>query len=216
MKRMVLDSSLLHLKGYAPKKGVPIKNRGIQAPSSKEPRKVATPSKPFFKVYSKEGDFNTKSKDFALKHFPPGIANGVIRYECTIKNRQHRAYLGIEAYSEIYDFLDKVDLQSVCVDLMSKYFKRNPRMTMNTEELKFSDKMLVGFIELSIELGATDIQIKNKFDELLEEAHPNTRTKWRKKYHELTSTISEKSKEIMVANTRNSTDFYKNLGIDVS
>lgn len=139
-------------------------NSGIWAPktpSNIKPRDYATPSKPYVKFYDKQIDFETKSNVFA-KHFNLiEQSKNIVRFECTIKNAQHKKLLKITNLKTIADLLNS-DLQTIAKDMFRRYFEK--RKFVKSKEDTPMDKVLIDLINIAISQGADKETIFKAFD----------------------------------------------------
>lgn len=179
LKRNILKTAINPLYFHTANK---FNNSGIWTPTKKEPRKQATPSKPFIKLYSKEIDFTYNSYKFANKYFKPQDYQDLIRFECTVSNYQHKRKLGLDKKPTISDLLNS-DLQPIIKDIAMEYFEK-PKYTKNTG-LKPMDKVLIDSINLLIENGTSKHKIHDLFNRY--DVSPKQRRRLLEKYQELYS-----------------------------
>lgn len=184
-------------------------NSGIWTPTRKDPRKQATPKKPFIKFYSKELDFLHNSTQFAKAYFKHKDFKDLIRFECTVKNNAHKRRLGINKMPTFIEFLNS-DLQLLGKQIFSEYFKKTK--FVKSTDLKPMDKVVIDLINMNIDLGATKTQIQNLFDRY--DVNPKARQRLLKKYHELYSneTINKKKLEA----NQISRNVFEFLGVDLN
>ena len=156
-------------------------NSGIWTPTKKDPRKQATPGKPFIKFYSKEKDFTFNSNKFARSYFKPIDYKDLIRFECTIKNAQHKRELGLNEIPTFIEFL-KSDLQLLSSNIFSRYFERL-KTTRISGTMTPHEKLLIGLINRMIEAGIPKTEIIKEFNR--KDVSPKARQRLVKKYQKL-------------------------------
>jgi len=183
---------------------------GIWTPTKKDPRKQATPTKPFLKFYSKEKDFQYNSTKFAQKYFKHSQFKDLVRYECTIKNTQHKRRLGVDKLPTFWSFLNS-DLQFLGKTIFSEYFKKAKFVKSNTN-IKPMDLIVIDMINDLIDRGATKTQIQNYFNRY--DVSPKARQRLLKKYNELYSQELIKKKKLEANQV--SRNVFEFLGVDLN
>ena len=183
-------------------------NSGIWTPTRVDPRKQATPSKPYVKFYSKEADFRYHSHKFANKYFKPKDYKGLVRFECTIKNSQHKKRLSLDKPTFL-DFLES-DLQLIAGQIFREYFTelKKTRIAGMTP----TEKVLIDLINLSAEKGATKAEIHKIFDR--QDIGKMARQRLLKKYDNLYQ--SEELNKTKLEANRITEDVMKTLGVDLA
>jgi hypothetical protein len=154
IKKSVLDARLVHTTNS-------LNNSGIWAPSQRDPRKQATPSKPYIKFYSKEKDFTYNSKQFADNYFVPEDYKDIVRFEATIINAKHKTRLGIQSGNTFHEFLE-LDLQLLCRNMFNEYLNK-PKLIKATG-LKPLEMIIVNAINKIIDQGGDKNDIYEIFD----------------------------------------------------
>lgn len=206
LKENILRSAVEPLHFHTENKS---ENSGIWTPTRKKPREQATPSKPFIKFYSKEIDFAYKSTEFASKYFKYEDYKEIVRFECTIKNTQHKKRLGVNEKPTFEEFL-KSDLQFIARQIFGEYFKK--AKVLRISKMKPMDKVIIDSINLNIELGASKTEIQKLFDR--HDVNPKARQRLLKKYHELYNS-DEINKTKLEAN-QISKNIFEFLGVDIN
>ena len=184
-------------------------NSGIWAPTRKKPREQATPGKPFVKFYSKEADLTYHSYKFARTHLKPADYKDLVRFECTIKNAQHKRKLSLDKKPTFIQFL-KTDLRLIASSIYLEYFKK--LKTNRISSMTPTDKAFIDLINLSIENGASKSDIHKIFNRY--DISPKARQRLLERYQKLYST-DKINKDKLQANevTRN---VFELLGVDVN
>lgn len=179
-------------------------NSGIwtpKTPTSVKPRNFATPSKPYIKFYSKQIDFQYKSKLFADKFNLHNQAKDIVRYECTIKNHKHKELLKINELKTLGDLLNS-DLNKIASDMFRRYFERCK--FVKSKSYTPMDYVLINFINDLIEAGRTEEQIFEHFNNV--PSSRKSKANLRKKYFELRRS-NKIDKELLEANEISSNVF---------
>ena len=73
-----------------------IKEKTNQGIEFSERKTTSFCSNPFFKIYHKELELNNNSSEFADKYLSEIDYSDTVRFECTIKNKKHFRYLGVD------------------------------------------------------------------------------------------------------------------------
>ncbi len=157
-------------------------NLGMWTPSAKDPRKQATPSKPFVKFYSKELDMLYNSASFAKAFLEPLEYIDVFRFECTIGNSKHKKRLGITPLKTIWQLLN-TDLNSISQSIFKEYIDK-PRI-VKTKAMTPSKEVYLNLMSLLIKHKAPLEDIRATFE--LDTAVHNrvTVNKYKELYYEL-------------------------------
>jgi hypothetical protein len=185
-------------------------NSGIWTPKTPrniKPRDFATPSKPYVKFYDKQIDFETKSNVFAQHFDLIEQSKNVVRFECTIKNSEHKKLLKIQELKTFGDLLNS-DLTKIASDIFKRYFEKRKFVKQNTETPM--DKSFLYLINLAISKGATKQEIYKGFD--LPDVSRKSNHNLQVKYHKLYSTGKIK-KEMLEAN-ETSKSIFQFLGVE--
>jgi hypothetical protein len=185
-------------------------NSGIwtpKTPKNVKPRDFATPSKPYVKFYDKQIDFETKSNVFAQHFDLIEQSKNVVRFECTIKNSEHKKLLKIRELKTFGDLLNS-DLTKIASDIFKRYFEKRKFVKQNTDTPM--DKSFVYLINLAISKGATKQEIYKGFD--LPDVSRKSNHNLQAKYHKLYSTGKIK-KEMLEAN-ETSKSIFEFLGVE--
>ena len=132
----------------------------------------------------------------------------LVRYECTIKNSEHKRRLGVNEYPTFISFLDS-DLQAYGRQMFSEYFKK-PKFVKKSK-LQPLDKVIIDAINLAIEKGASKTEIQRLFDRY--DVDRKARLRLLKKYHHLYAT-NKINKQRMEAN-QISKNIFEFLGVDL-
>jgi hypothetical protein len=183
-------------------------NSGIWTPSRKDPRKQATPKKPFIKFYNKEFDFSFNSTKFAKSYFKESEYKDIVRFECTIKNTAHKRRLGVDKIPTFWAFLNS-DLQSLSQQIFKEYFEK-PKFVKDTN-LKPMDKVVIDMINSLIDKGASKMEIQAIFDRY--DVSPKARQRLLEKYQELYSLDLINKKKLEANNL--SKNIFQFLGVDL-
>jgi hypothetical protein len=202
IKRSAYDSRLIHTIDT-------INNSGIWTPSQRDPRKQATPSKPYIKFYSKEKDFTYHSKQFADNYFVPEDYKDIVRFEATIINAKHKTRLGIQSGTTFFQFLN-LDLQLFCRIMFNEYIKK-PKL-VKAIGLKPLEMIIVNAINKIIDQGGDKNDIYEIFDLSGQITNRSTISRSLQKYHKIINN-EQINREKLEANsvTKNVFDF---LGIN--
>ena len=115
-------------------------NRGIEF--SDRPT-TAYKSNPFMKIYHKGTELNNKSSEFAQKYLAAVDYTNIARIECTVKNKAHFRYLGVNDTSlcNLLNLSDEVK-ETILNDAISKHLEKRVIEIKNQSELK-PDKMII-------------------------------------------------------------------------
>ena len=136
-------------------------NSGIWSPTYKDARGQATPKYPYVKFYDKEIELLNHSKEFYDAYLKDVAVDGVVRYECTIKNSSHRRHLGIVPTTFV-EFLS-LDLEEIAKSLFRTYFISHKPMPI-PEHLAPSEKVEAEMVNLLIEFGISSQKIYSIYD----------------------------------------------------
>mgnify|MGYP000898236364 CR=1 FL=1 len=186
-------------------------NNGIWTPTKSEPRKQATPKKPFVKFYSKQIDMEGQSYNFAQAYLKPSQYNDVYRCEVTVKNVAHKKRLGIEHVKTIWEFLNQ-DLHSIVISITNEYFVK--QKLIKATGLTPSNYIMLNLINLSISKGANRSEIIKAFDLNQNGCSKKSRHNAKEQYHKIMSS-DDVNKEVL-DNNETTKDVMKFLGIDKS
>jgi hypothetical protein len=184
-------------------------NSGIWTPTKRDPRKQATPTKPFIKFYSKEKDFLFNSTTFANTYFREIEFKDLVRFECTIKNTAHKKRLGLDKIPTFSSLLNS-DLQFLGKRIFSEYFIK-PKF-VNKTNLKPMDKVVIDMMNELIEMGASRTKIQDFFNRY--DVSPKARQRLLEKYNELyeSDVINKKKLEA----NQVSKNVFEFLGLDLN
>ena len=164
-------------------------NSGIwscKSPTSKvKPRDLATAKKPYLKFYSKEVDFNTKSKAFADYYNLTKSAENVVRFECNIINAKHKKYLGIESIKTFGQLLNNKDLKSICSSMFKLYFESAKFVKAILTKNNVTKQVLLEAIVMMKKANIPNSEIIKLFDR--NDVSRNTKKHWLNLYYELMS-----------------------------
>lgn len=202
LKRSAINPTLFH---SVSKKD----NSGIWTPTQSDPRKQATPKKPFIKFYSKQIDMETESYNFAQAYLKPSQYLDVYRFEATIKNVKHKKRLGIDEAKTIWQFLN-LDLHSIAIQITNEYFTK--QKLIKATGLTPSNYIMLNLINLSIKGGATREEILKAFDLKQNGCSKKSCHNAKEQYHKIMS--SEDVNKEVLDNNETSKDVMKFLGID--
>jgi hypothetical protein len=183
-------------------------NSGIWTPTKNDPRKNATPKSPFVKFYSKHEDFMYKSHDFAKAYINPELYSDLYRIESTIKNADHKKYLGISQAKTFESFLN-LDLQLLLQQLVNEYFISDNKLLMKSGELTPMEKVIVDLMNALTEKGATNNELFKYFDR--NDISRQARISLKEKYHKLTS-LDQFNRDLLESNS-STKDVLSYLGI---
>lgn len=156
----VADGQFINDEYVAPRK---VKNLGIDF----NKREKATNSTPYCKIYHKGWELLTKSSEFAYYNLPnmrKALHDNLVRYEFTIKNAKHKAYLcekGFDAdFKTFKDLLkaEPAELRRIAMSGLSHYLESQTRSKVDSD-LKPMDIMIQYFIEKLIKRGASEDEI---------------------------------------------------------
>jgi len=126
-------------------------NKGIEF---SDRRTTAYKSNPFIKIYHKEVELINNSELFARKYLQEIDIKNVVRVECTVKNKAHFRYLGIDD-TKLYSLLKlSVERKEMILNsTLSKHLEPRVNEIINKAEIKPSDRILYNFIISLMESG---------------------------------------------------------------
>jgi hypothetical protein len=127
-------------------------NSGIEF-SKRETSKFK--SLPFFKIYHKEIELDTKSKSFANRYLSRNNYKDGVRMEFTVKNKKHFSYLGVEhnTLSFILNLSDK-QKQDMLSSVVNKHLnKREVKPRTTNENMNPTEKVTFMLMNLLLEKG---------------------------------------------------------------
>ena len=206
LKENIINSALNPMHFHTTNKS---DNSGIWTPTKSDPRKQATPTKPFIKFYSKEKDFLFNSTIFANTYFKEEDYKDLVRFECTIKNHAHKKRLGLNKLPTFISFLNS-DLQFLGKAIFSEYFKKTK--FVKKTNVKPMDKVVIDMMNELIELGASKTKIQDFFNRY--DVSPKARQRLLEKYNELydAETLNKKKLEA----NQISKNVFEFLGLDLN
>ena len=159
-----------------------LNNQGFWTPSAKNPRDQATPSKPYWKFYSKQLDMESKSKQFAEAYLNPSEYNNVYRFECTISNSKHKKRLAISDLKTFWELLNS-DLQSISKSIVNEYI--DSPVIVKSKSMTPSKEVYTNLVTLAIEKGATLEDIRTAFELNPDNHNRVSINRFKKLYYEL-------------------------------
>lgn len=175
LKNSFINPNLLHSVSK-------VDNYGIWTPSAKQPRQQATPSKPFFKFYSKQLDMEFNSTSFAQAYLQPSEYNNVYRFECTIGNSKHKQRLGISSIKTIWELLN-TDLKSITQSMVKEYIDK-PRI-VKSKAMTPNKEVYLNLMSLAIKYKAPLEDIRATFELDTTTHNRVTINKYKELYYEL-------------------------------
>ena len=180
LKQNILKSAINEMHFHTSNKS---NNSGIWTPTKKDPRNQSTPGKPYIKFYSKDIDFTYNSFRFANKFFKVEDYKDLIRFECTVKNSEHKRRLGLNNSPTFWDLLD-FDLRQVIKLIAMPYFEQ-AKYVASSNDLTPMDKVLVDSLNEHIENGISINKIHRWFNRY--DVNPKARQRLLEKYQYLYS-----------------------------
>lgn len=183
-------------------------NSGIWTPTRTEPRKNATPSTPYFKLYSKEEDFTYKSVDFAKAYLTPSMYKNKYRLEATISNSTHKKKLGIAKCLKFGDFL-KLDLQLLIKSIVKEYYERHTQRIYKSKDLTPMEKVLIDMMNDLVKFGLTNQQLQSYFDR--DDISRQSKKVLLEKYYKITQLEDFDKNQLNVNSSTN--DFFNFIGL---
>lgn len=183
-------------------------NSGTWTPIRQEPRKQATPGKPFIKFYSKEEDFNNKSRIFAQTYIETDLYKDLYRVEATIKNSRHKVHLGISEAKTFGAFLH-LDLQLLLQELVNEYFKNETKLVMKSGQLTPIELVIVDLMNELTKKGATNNELFVLFNR--SDVSRQAKKGLKEKYYKLTA-LDEFNRKQLDLNSASS-DLFSYLNI---
>lgn len=184
-------------------------NSGIWTPIRKDPRKHATPSKPFVKFYSKHEDFEHKSISFSTAYIEKERYKNLYRIEATIKNSKHKAHLGISGVKTFGAFL-QLDLQLLLQQVVNEYFLNKTKLVTKPDDLTPIEKIVVDLMNELTNKGATNSELFAYFNRA--DVSRQVRSKLREKYFKLTALDEFNRKQLEINSASNEIFTYLNIG----
>ena len=140
-------------------------------------RKTATQKAPFFKIYSKTNDLQTKSSVFAQSCLEGEIPQNLYRNEFTIKDKKHLAKFGIgNTLKELLELSQK-QIESMYDSIQKSCLEGNYTTNLDIEKKKITpgDKFVLGLLLIPLRRGETFTAIKNDILPLF-----NSQNGWKK------------------------------------
>ena len=183
-------------------------NPGLYTPTSRKPRDMATPGKPFIKFYDKELDLEGRSNVFSKRYLTGVDYSNLFRYECNIKNRKHLKRLGLNDVKTFYNLLD-CDLQTICGQMFKEYFYK-PKC-VKVGNIKPMERVLIDMINRMIDEGIPSHEIFRIFDR--DDVSRQSKSDLINKYHRIMR-MDEVNKDELRSN-QITNNLFTYLGVDM-
>lgn len=134
-------------------------NKGIEWSTRKT---TSYKSNPYLKVYHKEIELKNNSLEFKNEYLQGQNIDNLVRIETTIKNNAHFRYLGLPE-NRLENILSLTDEQkeTIMQSALSKHLEPRINNLKNNNELKPMEKVLYGYINLSLDSGMSFERGKN-------------------------------------------------------
>ena len=185
----IYEKVLPHCAKYVGKPFGRKNNTGLQF----NDRSKATPSKPYCKIYHKTTELESKSEEFAKTYLKGINYKDLGRYEFTIKNSKHKAYLRLK-YKSLDDFLriQQKTLERFFFNGIKLYTTSN-NIIREYRDLSPTDKLLLEFINRLISRGSDK---QNIYTALNIYDIPQERSRMKKKLKDLLENVDDKKRFI--------------------
>jgi len=121
-----------------------------------ESRQKATKEKPFSKFYNKQMELLNHSQEFTRNFLNHSDFKDVLRFETTIKNKNHLAKFGLK--NTLFDVLNAPYeiYEEIIHQALKAHLKLDEEIEETIEELKPTAKCLIEFIKLKMAINSTD------------------------------------------------------------
>ena len=121
-----------------------VDNKGIEF---SDRRTTSFKSNPYLKIYHKEVELTNNSETFARNYLQEVDIANVVRIECTVKNKAHFRYLGIEdtRLQKLLELSPEAK-EKIMSSTLAKHLEPRLNEIVNKAEIKPNDRILYNFI----------------------------------------------------------------------
>jgi hypothetical protein len=121
-----------------------VDNKGIEF---SDRRTTFFKSNPYLKIYHKEVELTNNSETFARNYLQEIDIGDVVRIECTVKNKAHFRYLGIND-TKLHSLLELSPeaKKTIMSSILAKHLEPRINEIVNKAEIKPNDRILYNFI----------------------------------------------------------------------
>jgi hypothetical protein len=128
-------------------------NKGIEF---SDRRTTSYQSNPYFKIYHKEVELTNNSEIFARNYLEQIDFADLVRFECTIKNKKHFRYLGIEdtRLQNLLELTPEIK-KTIMSSIIKKHLEPRTNTQKEVEGLKITEQMHYNNIVALMNVGNT-------------------------------------------------------------